>query len=75
MLRRKKARIIPFGWKDSEEHEGFLEEIPEQQQAMQQAQDFLRGSSYREVAEWLSAETGRRITHAGLRHLFKLEDL
>ena len=37
------------------------------------AKEYLKGSSYREVAKWLSAKTGRKISHVALYKMAKKE--
>ena len=66
MKTKKLSRVIPFGFKESEEH-GFLESIPAEVEALSEAKYYLKTCSYREVAEWLHRKTGRYISHVGLR--------
>jgi hypothetical protein len=70
MKLKKIARVIPFGYKDSEE-QGYLDSIPEEIQALDEAKNYLNTCSYREVAEWLHRKTGRYISHVGLRKRIK----
>ena len=63
---RKLARVIPFGFKSSEE-KGLLESVPSEIEALDKAKKYLETCSYREVAEWLHRKTGRYISHVGLR--------
>jgi hypothetical protein len=66
MKTKKLSRVIPFGFKESEE-QGFLESIPAEIEALDEAKNYLKTCSYREVAEWLHRKTGRYISHVGLR--------
>ena len=66
ILRKKVARVVPFGYKESEK-ENYLESVPEEMDALEQARKYIKGSSYREVADWLFRKTGRRLTGMGLR--------
>ena len=66
MKTKKLSRVIPFGFKESEE-QGFLESIPVEIEALDEAKNYLKTCSYREVAEWLHRKTGRYISHVGLR--------
>ena len=66
MKTKKLSRVIPFGFKESEE-QGFLESIPAEVEALSEAKNYLKTCSYREVAEWLHRKTGRYISHVGLR--------
>ena len=70
MKLKKLGRVIPFGYKESAEH-GFLEQIPEEIAALEEAKNYLKTCSYREVAEWLHRKTGRYISHLGLRKRIK----
>ena len=63
---KKRARTIPFGFKQSEDPE-YLEPIKEELEALDQAKKYLKSCSYRETAEWLHRKTGRYISHVGLR--------
>ena len=66
ILRKKVARVVPFGYKESEK-ENYLEPVPEEMDALEQARKYIKGSSYREVADWLFRKTGRKLTGMGLR--------
>ena len=69
MLKRKSS-TIPFGYKLSE-NKKYLESIEEELDALEQAKEYLKNCSYREVAHWLFKKTGRYISHVGLRKLNK----
>ena len=62
----KVARTVPFGYKLNEEDEDILDPIPDELNKLKQAQNYLKQYSYREVANWLSTNTGRSISHVGL---------
>ena len=66
ILRKRVARVIPFGYKESEK-ENYIESVPEEINAIEQARKYIQGSSYREVADWLYRKTGRKVTGMGLR--------
>ena len=66
ILRKRVARIIPFGYKESEK-ENYIESVPEEINAIEQARKYIQGSSYREVADWMYRKTGRKVTGMGLR--------
>ena len=70
MKLKKLGRVIPFGYKESEE-QGYLEQIPEEIAALEEAKNYLKTCSDREVAEWLDRKTGRYISHVGLRKRIK----
>ena len=62
----KVARTVPFGYKLNEEAPDILDPIPAELNKLQQAKKYLKQYSYREVANWLSTNTGRSISHVGL---------
>ena len=61
------ARTIPFGYKQSEEDPDILDPIPEELDLLEKARGYINQYSYRQVANWLVANTGRQISHVGLR--------
>ena len=63
---KKRARTIPFGFKQSEDP-NYLEPIKEELDALNQAKEYLKNCSLRETASWLHRKTGRYISHVGLR--------
>ena len=63
---KKRARTIPFGFKQSADPE-YLEPIKEELQALDQAREYSKTCSFRETAKWLHRKTGRYISHVGLR--------
>ena len=67
---KKRARTIPFGFKQSQDS-GYLEPVKEELDALKQAQEYLKTCSLRETAQWLHRKTGRYISHVGLRKKFK----
>ena len=68
-LIKRKARTIPFGYKLAEDTK-YLEPIPEELEALEQAIKYLESCSYREVANWLKQKTQRPISHVGLKKIF-----
>jgi hypothetical protein len=63
---KKRARTIPFGFKQSQDPD-YLEPIKEELQALDQAREYSKTCSFRETAKWLHRKTGRYISHVGLR--------
>ena len=63
---KKRARTIPFGFKQSQDPE-YLEPIKEELDALRQAEVYSKTCSLRETAQWLHRKTGRYISHVGLR--------
>ena len=69
-LVKRKARTIPFGYKLAEDT-SYLEPIPKELEALQQAIEYLNNCSYREVANWLHRKTGRKLSHVGLKKIYE----
>ena len=63
---KKKARTIPFGFKQSQDPE-YIEPVREELDALKQAKEYSKTCSLRETASWLHRKTGRYISHVGLR--------
>jgi hypothetical protein len=61
------ARTVPFGYKQNEEDPDILDPIPVELDMLEKARRHVNQYSYREVANWLVANTGRQISHVGLR--------
>jgi len=66
MVIKRKSRTIPFGYKLAEDTD-YIEPIQFELEALEEAKNFLKTCSYREVAIWLSAKTKRYISYVGLR--------
>ena len=67
------ARTIPFGYKLNEEDPDILDPIPTELDLLEKARQHVNQYSYREVANWLSANTDRYISHVGLQKRLKNE--
>ena len=61
------GRVVPFGYKQCEEDQDILLPIHDELVLLEKAKEFLKRYSYRDVANWLSTQSGRSISHAGLR--------
>ena len=61
------ARTVPFGYKLNEQDPDILDPIPTELDLLENARSHVNQYSYREVANWLSTNTGRYISHVGLR--------
>jgi hypothetical protein len=61
------ARTVPFGYKQNEEDPDILDPIKLELDLLEKARQHVNQYSYREVANWLSANTDRYISHVGLR--------
>ena len=67
------ARDAPFGYKINPDNDRLLEPIPHELEALELAKKHLKQYSYRAVANWLSTQTGRSITHMGLKKRVEIE--
>ena len=61
------ARTVPFGYKQNEEDPVILDPIPTELDLLEKARQHVNQYSYREVANWLSTNSNRYISHVGLR--------
>ena len=61
------ARTIPFGYKQDKEDPDILLPMSNELDKLEMAKKYVNQYSYREVANWLSKETDRYISHVGLR--------
>ena len=61
------ARTVPFGYKQDDEDPDILQPIPIELDLLEKARSHVNQYSYREVANWLSRNTGRSISHVGLK--------
>ena len=61
------ARTVPFGYKLNEEDPDILDPIQTELDLLEKARKHVNQYSYREVANWLTTNTGRYISHVGLR--------
>ena len=67
------ARTTPFGYKVDETDDDFLIPIDLELELLEKAKQHLIQYSYREVANWLSKESGRYISHVGLKKRIDIE--
>ena len=67
------GRVIPFGYKQDENDRDILLPIPTELELLEKAKKYIRQYSYRQVANWLSKESGREISHVGLMKRIKIE--
>lgn len=61
------SRTIPFGYEVDPEDELVLLPIKNELDLLEKAKEYLKQYSYREVAHWLTRNTGRYISHVGLK--------
>ena len=62
----RKSSTIPYGYKLDDNTKTLLP-IEKELEAYTKAKTYLQSCSYREVASWLTATTGRKISPQGLR--------
>ena len=67
------SRVIPFGYKVSEDDPNLLLPIPLELQAIEEAKKYIKRFSYRDIANWITAVTGRSISHEGLKKRLEIE--
>ena len=67
------GRTIPFGYKQDEEDRDLLLPIPSELELLEKAKKFIKQYSYRQVADWLTTQSGRKISHVGLIKRIKIE--
>ena len=61
------ARTVPFGYEIDPDDSGILLPIEHELDMLVKAKKYLKQYSYREVANWLTRNTGRTISHVGLK--------
>ena len=69
----KIARLVPFGYEVDPEDENFLLPVEQELDALELAKKHLRQYSYRQVANWLTQQTGRYISYRGLKKSIDIE--
>ena len=67
------ARTVPFGYKQNKDDPDILDPIPAELDLLEKARAYTNQYSYREVANWLSTNSGRYISHVGLRKRLQYE--
>jgi len=67
------GRHVPFGYRQDPEDCDILLPIPEELELFEKAKKFIKQYSYREVAAWLSTQSGKYISHVGLYKRVKIE--
>ena len=61
------ARTIPIGYVQDKDDPYILNPVQEELDKLELARKHIKQYSYREVSNWLSTQTGRYISHVGLR--------
>ena len=65
--------LVPFGYRIHPDNERLLEPIPDELEALELAKRHLMQYSYREVSTWLTKQTGRYMSHMGLKKRVDIE--
>ena len=68
------GRTVPFGYEQDPTDLDVLQPIVDELELLERAKKYLRQYSYRDVANWLSEQSGRYISHVGLMKRVKLEE-
>ena len=61
------ARTIPFGYEINKDDSNILDPISLELDLIEKARKYVNQYSYREVANWITKNSGRYISHVGLR--------
>lgn len=64
---------MPFGYEVNKDNDRLLEPIRDELEALEVAKKHLLQYSYREVAQWLTRQTGRSLSHTGLKKRIDIE--
>ena len=67
------GRHVPCGYRQEPDDCDILLPIPEELELFEKAKKFIKQYSYREVAAWLSTQSGKYISHVGLYKRVKIE--
>lgn len=68
----RKGRVIPFGYKVSNEDKKVLLPEPKEQEAVRRILEYHKqGYTYRSILEWVYRATGRKLSLHGLEHIIK----
>ena len=70
---RLSKRSVPFGYEIDPTDDTWLSPISRQLELLELAKKHLKQYSYREVSAWLTTQSGRRITHDGLKKRIDVE--
>ena len=67
------TRNVPFGYIVHPDNDRLLQPIPDELEALALAKRHLLQYTYRDVAIWLTKQTGRYISHVGLKKRVDIE--
>ena len=67
------SNYIPFGYEVDPEDEEWLNPIPKELELLELAKKHLKQYSFRQVSAWLTTQSGKSITHDGLKKRVDVE--
>ena len=67
------VKVVPFGYEIDPEDDEWLNPIEKELELLELAKKHLKQYSYREVAAWITTQSGRSISHMGLKKRVDLE--
>jgi uncharacterized sporulation protein YeaH/YhbH (DUF444 family) len=67
------SKYVPFGYEIDPEDNEWLNPIPKELELLELAKKHLKQYSLRQVAAWLTTQSGRSITHDGLKKRLDVE--
>ena len=70
---RLSNKTIPFGYVLDEDDPRWLNPVPKELELLELAKKHLKQYSYRNVAAWLTTQSGRSISHEGLKRRVDVE--
>ena len=70
-MQRRTSSTIPFGYQLDKANPEFVVEVPEELEALHKVIPMIKDNtlSLREGATWLEYETGRALSHMGLKKI------
>ena len=69
----RSSMYIPFGYEVDPQDDEWLLPIPKELELLELAKKHLKSYSYRKVAAWLTTQSGREISHMGLKKRIDVE--
>ena len=70
-LKRRKSSTVPFGYELSKEDAQYLDPVPKQLEALEAVEDMIvkEQITLRDACYLLENQTGRKISHVGLKKI------
>tara|TARA_B100000513_G_scaffold186828_1_gene108860 strand:- start:3055 stop:3282 length:228 start_codon:yes stop_codon:yes gene_type:complete len=70
-MRKRTSSTIPFGYTLDKDNPKYIEEVPEELEALNKIVPMIKDKtlSLREGAVWLEYQTGRKVSHMGLKKI------